>query len=334
MKTRVLVLGIALAIGCSDEKSSKIATVKPYPTCTDCSHSQYVVASIKVPQSSADRTTYGCDLDGNGEVDNQLGRVLMGLKQASMDVNVQDAVDKAFMNGTINVLFDVIYKPTLSDATTAGIKTLIGTHDMSDGQMAPAYYTSGTAKFMVGQALSTTGAGFGGGVRAGNADFGPGALLLQLPLVPDSPPLQLNLIQSEVSAQITPAGMMNGVLCGAIPADQIMTTILPNVAGLLSAEIKKGGDAADTIKGLFDVDMSCNTDPACKATAPATPACGCITTAEVAGNSIVKTLLGPDLDLDPAKHNPFVPPNDQDYQKDALSIGLGFTATKAQISGL
>src|SRR5262249_49423150 len=114
-KMRVLVLGIALTIGCGDDKCNKIATVKAYPTCTDCSHSQYVVASIKVPQTSADRTTYGCDLDGNGEVDNQLGRVLMGLKQASMDVDVQGAVDMAFQSGTINVLFDVIYKPTLTD---------------------------------------------------------------------------------------------------------------------------------------------------------------------------------------------------------------------------
>jgi hypothetical protein len=122
----------------------------------------------------------------------------------------------------------------------------------------------------------------------------------------------------------------NGKLCGAIPADELKTNILPQVAVLLSAQVKAGGSTASTIKSLFDTDHSCDTDPACVPTAPAQPPCMCITEMEVENNSIIKSLLSPDLDLDPTKNNPFVTdPTDPTYHNDALSLGLGFEANAA-----
>jgi len=56
----------------------------------------------------------------------------------------------------------------------------------------------------------------------------------------------------------------------------------------------------------------------------------CITEPEVENNSIIKSLLSPDLDLDPNKNNPFVTdPSDPTYHNDALSLGLGFEANSA-----
>jgi hypothetical protein len=315
-------------------------TNTPYPACSDCQHAQYVVGpkttsttdhGITVPQSNATAMQLGCDINSDGEVDNQLGKVLGALKAASQSVDVQASVDKAFVNGSINVLFDIEYKPDLVTTMVAGVKGFVGAHDPTDtahtcDMTNPCTYYQGGGKFTV---TSSVGTGFGGSVKSGAAAFGPGELTVQFPLVMDQPPLNAHLIAGSISGAITATGITSGKLCGAIPADDLKSTILPQVAVLLSAQVKKGGDTANTIKSLFDTDHSCDTDPNC--TSPTAPgACMCITETEVENNSIIKSLLSPDLDLDPNKNNPFVTdPSDPTYHNDALSLGLGFEANSA-----
>src|SRR5262245_52080097 len=147
MKRSLLVL--ALAIGCGDSGGGGGIKNNPYPACSDCMHAQYVVGpktaadhGITVPSSSSQASALGCDINSDGTVDNQLGRVLSALKTAAMSVDVQASVDKAFMTGSINVLFDIEFKPSITDTTTAGMKGFIGAHDPSDGLMCAAGGTS------------------------------------------------------------------------------------------------------------------------------------------------------------------------------------------------
>src|SRR5262249_7025851 len=251
---------------------------------------------------------------------------LAALKAASQGVDVQSSVDKAFMMGTINVLFDIEFKPSITDTMVAGVKGFIGAHDASDGLQAPAFYMGG-GKFTVTMAVGT---GFGGKAQGGAGAFGPGELTVQFPLVQAQPPLDAHLIAATLSGTMSMMSITNGKLCGAIPADELKTSILPKVADLLSAQVKKGGSTADTIVNLFDTDHSCMADAACQMTAPAQPACHCITESEVENNTLIKSLLSPDLDLDPNKNNPFITDtNDPMYKNDALSLGLGFEANSA-----
>ena len=340
MKRCVLVL--ALVVGCGDSNPGKPPiTNTPYPNCPDCMHAQYVVGpkttsttdhGITVPQSNATAMQLGCDINNDGEVDNQLGKVLGALKAASMSVDVQASVDAAFVKGSINVLFDVEYKPDLNNAMIAGVKGYVGAHDATDtantcDMSTPCgYYTSGTGKFTV---TNSVGTGFGGTIHSGAAAFGPGELTVQFPLVMDQAPLNAHLIAGSLAGNITTSGITAGKLCGAIPADELKMNILPQVAILLSAQVKKGGDTANTIKSLFDTDHSCDTDANCMSPTAA-GSCTCITEMEVENNSIIKSLLSPDLDLDPNKNNPFVTDtSDPTYHNDALSLGLGFEANTA-----
>jgi hypothetical protein len=341
MKRCVWVLAFAFGCGGGGGGSGgHMIMNSPYPNCPDCMHAQYVVGpktntatdhGVTVPQSNAQAMMLGCDINNDGEIDNQLGKVLGALKAASMNVDVQASVDKSFTTGGINVLFDIEYKPSITDTMVSGVKGYIGMHDTTDGKTCdgtnPCAFYQGGGKFTVTNAV---GAGFGGQVKGGAGAYGPGELTIQFPLVMDQPPLNAHLIAASLTGTIAMDSISNGKICGAIPADELKTTILPQVATLLSAQVKKGGSTGDTIKSLFDADHSCDTDPACTPTAPATPACNCITEMEVENNSIIKSLLSPDLDLDPNKNNPFVTdPTDPTFHNDALSLGLGFEANSA-----
>jgi hypothetical protein len=325
----------AFGLGCGGDstKPGGPPAEKPYPACPSCMHAQYVVgpgpnampAGITIPQSGPMAMNLGCDINNDGEIDNQLGKVLGALKTAAMGVDIQASADAAFAKGSIIILLDVEYTPSIDNPMTAGLKAYLGTHDPSDPLTAPDFYSSGNGKFRV---TTATGPGTGGTIRGGAGDFGPGQLAVQFPLLMNQPPLSVNLQHAELTGTFSLTGIANGKICGAIKATDLKTTILPQVADLLSAQVKGGGSSADTIKSLFDTDHTCDTDMNC--TAMATGACHCISEPEVENNTIIKSLLSPDLDLDPNANNPFVTdPTDPAYKNDALSLGLGFNANKA-----
>src|SRR5262249_27872676 len=144
----------------------------------------------------------------------------------------------SFRMGSVIILFDIEFKPSITDTSVAGVKTYIGMHDSSDGQTAPGFYSSGTGKFTVNGAA--TGA-FGGKVAAGAGSFGKGGLTIQFPLVAGQPPLTVQLVNVQLRGTYATNGVQNGILCGAITSDELHTTIYPQVAILLSAQIKAGG---------------------------------------------------------------------------------------------
>ena len=283
-----------------------------------CMHVQYVMGpigqgfhGIAIPVTQFQAQQFGCDLDGDGVVDNQLGRVFAVLAGASASTNLQTAIDQAFTDGTIIILFDFEYLPALSNTTVAGVKAYLGVHDPSDA-----------SRFIVTQ---SAGPGFGGAIdNIGQGRFGPGAVLLQLPLAIRQPPRVFALEDAYILGGFSPTDLA-GKLCGAVRASDLVNQILPSWALDLSAAVKAGDNS---IKSLFDADHSCDFDPNCLPGSSAT--CTCITTTELESNSIIHSLLIPDLDLDPMATNPFVSdPNDPTYRNDAISIGVNFEAASA-----
>src|SRR5262245_12555895 len=156
-----MVLPLALFLGCGSDNGGGNGASSGYPVCSDCQHAKYVVGprstaatdhGITIPGTTAQVTALGCDQNGDGTPDNKLGSGWVTLKQLQQNLDVQVAVDDSFRMGSVIILFDIIFKPSITDTSVAGVKTYIGTHDSSDGQTAPGFYNSGTGKFTVGGA--------------------------------------------------------------------------------------------------------------------------------------------------------------------------------------
>src|SRR5262249_24890423 len=148
-----------------------------------------------------------------------------------------------------------------------------------------------------------------------NGLYGPGTMPVVLPFFVGNP-TTIDLVDARVSGLFAPQTIMGGKICGAIPATALLNMVFPALADGISAAVKMGGSTAATLRGLFHADGSCGTDPACTPSARAD--CHCISASEVAGNSIIRSLLSPDLDLDPNATNPFVTdPSDPSYRNDA-----------------
>ena len=297
------------------------AFISSYPDCPTCMHAQYVIGpqvshGISIPLTTFQAQSLGCDLDGDGMADNQFGKVFAALAGVSSAMNLQIAADHAFVAGAIILLLDLEYTPAIANTSVAGMKMYAGMRD-----------PGGSGNFIVTQ---SAGPGVGGQISNINqGQFGPGSAILDLPLAFNQPPFRLMLEDASLFGYFQPSYITGGKLCGAVRAIDVLGQMIPAWAAALSALVKAGGSDASMIKSLFDADHSCDTDPNC--TSPmASGACTCITAQEVQSNSIINSLLRPDLDFDPMATNPFVTdPNDPTYRNDAISIGVGFEAGSA-----
>src|SRR5262249_43342539 len=155
----------------------------PYPNCPDCMHAQYVVGpktntatdhGVTVPQSNAQAMMLGCDINNDGEIDNQLGKVLGALKAASMNVDVQASVDKSVAPGGSSVVADTEYKRSTTHPLMSGVTGCIGMHDASDGKTCdganPCACCQGGGHVRVQTAVDP---GLGGQVNGGDGEYVP-----------------------------------------------------------------------------------------------------------------------------------------------------------------
>ncbi|HJZ85061.1 MAG TPA: hypothetical protein VKN99_07805 [Polyangia bacterium] len=325
IRTRTLVTWLALALGtlgtsACDSRAPAGPGGGTGPTCDGCTHTQYVLSALHIPTAGR-AGMVGCDLNGDGVIDNALGNVLAGLPTVNNEFDFQGAADQAFRSGELVVLFDLGYTPDLSRTNAAELTLAPGQHDPSDGLEAPDFYTAG-GRFTVSGASSH----LGGQVIQGHGDFAAEHYQGHLPLPMGQPAIAIDLERGHVRGNLSLAAITDGVFCGAIPATEIRDRIVPAVADLISAAIKQGDQ---TLRRLFDADESCNTDPACAAGASAP--CHCVSPQEVMRSGWVR-LLDPDLDLDPAVDNPFANrPDDPSIHNDALSFAIGFDARGAQV---
>ena len=300
------------------------ANYHAYPACPNCQHAQYVIASLSVPVTNADAASRACDIDGDGEGDNQMGKAFAALKTSFLGYDMQMWTDTGFDDGyTIIVLYDVEYDPDLSMTQVAGLRQFVGVHDFSDGLMANAIY-QGQGKFTI---ASEGGMGMGGALRAGTGAFGPGDGVVQLRMFGNANALTMPLKWSTVAGTFDSTTIQNGTLCGAIDIQSLRMTFIPQLANKLSDDVYTRSPDADMIKSMFDGDHSCDTEPACMLGSGGN--CHCITPMEVESSSFIRALINPDLDLDPNQTNPFVGASDPTYANDAVSIAVGFSANHA-----
>jgi hypothetical protein len=174
-------------------------------------------------------------------------------------------------------------------------------------------------------------------------------------------------VGARIESQITATGC-DGKLGGAITKTDLDTIVIPTIADQLNQTIADDPGCqmmppmctgtAETVLGLFDKGIVCGTPTTmdvCPAEAPdcapdpdggmnmkctcataGTTGCGGslpgdlgISVAEIQNNSLIKSLLTPDVDLLDASGNFQADPADRDGMEDSLSLGVAFTCVNA-----
>jgi hypothetical protein len=297
-------------------------------------HHHYVVNKALVPTNNNESREYGLDLNNDGTPDNQLGMVLGTL--AGMGFDIQATIDTAVLKGSISLLMDVQTADTtfMSSAAT-GLAVYIGSNpqpaacntgeDVTCTTAKPAVCTGCGHQFDAPggtfTAATNSDAALAGKIVGGTFTGGPGDLSIQI-AIGGTMPIPLNLLGARAKAtgmSDANLGTASGttvsggvVLAGAITQDDINNNIIPAVVNQLTPTIARDctmlssppgcgcadGSTGKTIIGLFD-------------TAPA----DCmVSVAEVKSNSLIMSLLAPDVTID---------------GKMALSLGIKVAAEKA-----
>lgn len=287
-------------------------------------HYQYVIDSMAVPRDASDLSRYGLDLDWDDQQrpDNQLGRLLVTLADASADLDFQAAISAGIARGTAITLIDI----QTTDITMAtGVATWF--YAGANPSVAPcssaldtecAHHLDGQAFFYVPDGAPTESLVVGN-VLGGQLAAGPGTVDITLPLLPYAEPIALHLTGARIEVMTGPDELPLGVLSGAFTGDDLLVvaaTLLRTVldvacTGAPTAETPCGCPAGDIAELIARAAPRCELD-----TAP-------LTYADLEG-----TLLAPDLDLIDSDNGTFFPR--QDDIKDSLSFGIGFTAVGAE----
>ena len=292
----------------------------------------FVVDELLLPTTATQANMFGLNLDGDdqGRPDNALGSILSTLASQS-DGDLQGSVDTQINDGGIIMLANV--KATdLTMATGVGMWIYLGENpsvdpcDDIDDMICGNHFETNTT-FDI-SADSPTDALVAGTVLGGQFTGGPGQITVELSLIEGSS-LKLDLIGAQIEVQqMSATGLLSGKIGGAITKKALDTTVLPTLVDFMAdtfADDCTGtappccddGSTGQTLMDLFDEDDSCDVD-----------------LEELQNNSLISSLLAPDVDLLDCP-TPDSDPDDctffprVDEVKDALSLGIGFSAVPA-----
>jgi hypothetical protein len=274
----------------------------------------YVASSITVPSNASETNMLALDLDGDGAGDNALGQVFAALASAGAGAGTNAMTQAAVTDGDILLLFEA-NAASFTDGT-ADARALEG------ADPTPAPCTDPSMPSTCGQHLLGTGhftvvapapAPLPAAITAGRLAVGPG--VSALPLALSSTPAWLPIVAAHIQADVGASGWMHGIFAGAIRSADIdavfepamLAAVTEAVAADCTAGSCTSGSAGATYLGLFDGDHD-----------------GMVTLVELQTNSLIQSLLQPDLDLFDASGAAGT-----DGVMDAMSVGIGFTAVAA-----
>lgn len=268
-------------------------------------HYQFVAKQLFVPTSNVQARDYGFDLNGDGGIDNQFGMVLSTL--GGMGFEIQSTIDTAVAEGSIIHLVD-FQTNDFSNTPAAGIQTSRGanpippacntgeTYDTTT-KTGCSHHLQGTGSFTIA-ASSPSNAALVGSIVDGTFNGGPGDLSLQIAIATPTA-INVDLIgararSSSISASGIGSGLSGGVIFGgAITKDDVDNKLIPAMQGQFAVVVVR--DCTDltnppgcgcvndslgkTILGLFDT----------------TPKDCAVTVEEIKSNSLIVSLLAPDV---------------------------------------
>jgi hypothetical protein len=271
-------------------------------------HTHFVIDSVSLPQNNSQAAMYGLDIDGNQTIDNQLGMVIATLTGQGFDS--QATMSRAIDTGSALMLGDL----AANNLTTASLATFT-IYQGANPTPAPCSsaqdivcrkHLTGSGSFSINPTAPKDTPLFGS-ITAGKLTAGPGHLTVQV-TVTSATPVMVTLLGARVELTST-ATSSTGKLAGAVSMTDINTKIIPAVRDGMAAEVVKQctmltsppncgcptGSTAKTFLSLFDTNpQDCN-----------------ISLTEVQNNSLVQSLLAPDVTVE---------------GQQALSLGVGVHA--------
>lgn len=273
---------------------------------------RYVMDAQRLPTTNTEAREFGLDLDGDQMVDNQLGQVLATF--VSMGLDPRAALTTAIDRGTTIALVDL----GTNDFTNTA-QTRFTLYTGADPQPPPCNggadpvcrrHLAGTGSFTVAPQSPVT-PPLQGGIVNGTLTAGPGTLALPTVLFG---PITLDLFAARAKlSAIGESTLMTGVIGGAITQSDVNTKLLPLWAQSFDATLKAdcpgappscgcpNGTTGDSLRGLFDVAPNDCT----------------ITASEVQNNSLIQSLLAPDITIG---------------GQVGLSVGIGFSAVRGDFA--
>jgi hypothetical protein len=298
-------------------------------------YTHYVNDAIKAPQNNQETRDYALNIDGDAQnrPDNALGGILSALKTNGVDI--QTSVTDSINSGDLVLLHSVKAKSLTADAAATWqvyLGTALGSEPKFDG----------TDTFTIDPQSPDDGI-LNGAITAGEFNGGPGDVTIQLALTTGAP-IKVKLVGTRIKATVKADGCSDGVLGGGITKEELDGSVIPGIVTLMNNSIKDDG-ANGPLACETNNDPVCVPNPAGKATSCDTVRKVCvsstsktilglfdannnveITEEEVKNAVIIKALLAPDVDLLNAS-GAFEP--GVDGKKDSLSVGIGFTCSKA-----
>ena len=329
MRTRrgvVLYLAAILsggAAGCAPDVSpgAPDAMVRPdaAPKLPTGPHHNYVIDSITIPTTNAEAQQIGLDVDGDGEVDNQLGAIISLLSANGADINetVRGQIDR----GEINHLAD-LQATDYVDAENSALYIWKG-ENPAPAPCEDAFDTvcrrhlDGTGTFEVATEEPADAMIFGG-IIGGHYSGSRGTITLEVPLFISDAAMTLLLIDARAEVDVAGDALTSGRLAGAVTSTYIEESVLPqlhNAFDLVVARDCSGVDPnccdpdsdGDVLLGLFDTNDNCM-----------------IELVELESSGVLDSLLAPDVDLLDEEGL-----SGRDGVLDSVSLGIGFTAVPA-----
>jgi len=256
---------------------------------------QSVVSEIVLPTSGNE---HGLDLDGDGMVDNQVGR-LLGLLRSALQIELQPTLNKQLQAGKAIVLFDLLAGSLWTEGE-AEVRAYLG-RDL-DSNAANNY--SGVEQFQAISGIVETSV-LPGSISSGRlATTKPSTGFIALPFLSKTAILPLR--NTRIQAEVGPDGMQQAVLAGAIPMADAVALLAP----VLTAELDrlyKLPELSPLAKQAFKSWLDADAD-------------GSISEQELTGSTAFGFLLHT-ADID----------TDEDGTPDAVSFGIAFRSVPCSI---
>jgi hypothetical protein len=258
----------------------------------------YVTNPLVLPLTRSD---YARDIDHDGDVDNRFGQFIGAL--AGQNVDIQTATSAAVSGGDLLMLHS-LRTPSLTNTRNATWQVLYA-------EPTPSPDFSGSGSFTA--ASKPRSARLPAKIKDGHVKTAAGTIPVKL--TAGAGLFTLKLKNAKVFATCSRPTCTNGRINGAIPASQLNSKLIPDLADQFTAIIARdcpgadssscaGGSEGSNLDAIFDG----NDDLV-------------ITADELQSSGLAHSLLAPDIDLS----NDGVP--------DALSFGFGFTAAGAHLAG-
>ncbi len=268
----------------------------------------YVTKTLALPATNSDVHAYGRDIDRDGQRDNVLGQFLADLDQNGLDL--QTDLSAAVERGDLLMLHS-LRTPSFASTKDATWQVLFGEEtDNPDFSGLGSFTVDGSAPRSSRMAAK---------IKNNRVKSVAGAIPLRLDILGRG--LELGLKKAKILATCSKTSCASGRINGVITTQTLNNYLLPELSEHFTAIVQRdctmpgqpsGGCMSDStgksIFLLFDGDDNL-----------------VITEEELRQNSLIP--LTPDLDLVKANGKP-----GRDGEADAMSMGLGFEAVRAQLN--